>query len=447
MFSVGKFPTADHSRGRIFYTSIAYLITAIAFYLWTLNLYIINIPFLDDFNDILRFIVKFEEAETLSERIDAFFEQHSQPSHVDHRTMASRLMYLAVYCAQGVIDFKVLAYAANATMLMIVYGVWRGLKRNQYRYFWIALVVAVLLDIRQYSLISWPMSAFAFYCSYGYALLALIFLSGGTGAAFVLSLVLAILATYSLVSGALIWPIGLLSIIYSGLITGKRHWVFAVVWISTAAIVLSFYFTDYKSSVSIISSLQFAGENTLLVIQFFLAMCGSQFGFGNVWLAQAAGALILCLFFYHMTTTERAGFTHLHFFSIFVILSIGLVVAGRAYALTVFNLGLEVSLVPRYSLGSKLLIVTLLALTANRINRISYRQIVLALFGVFLLSAGNFAVFRADLQARYEVRIKQYNKYGIKIIHSDYFRDEVPIYADKAIENGMYVPPPRPMRP
>ena len=35
--------------------------------LYTLGVYIVNIPFLDDFNDILRFLVKFEEAENVEE--------------------------------------------------------------------------------------------------------------------------------------------------------------------------------------------------------------------------------------------------------------------------------------------------------------------------------------------------------------------------------------------
>ena len=75
----------------------------------------LNIPYRDDFQDILIFVVEFSQSTTLVDAMSAFLHQHA-----DHLTYSSRIFFYLTFLLQGEVDFRTLVVASHLGLLALI---------------------------------------------------------------------------------------------------------------------------------------------------------------------------------------------------------------------------------------------------------------------------------------------------------------------------------------
>lgn len=409
-----------------------YLLSALVLviYAWFLFVHALNIPYHDDIYDILRFILRFTGSDQPGLQYDALLERHN-----DHRTVASRIVFYAVYLVQGVVDFRVLSFVANLALPLMALLYWHTVTSSSNRPLALLLVVLLLSHPRYYGLMMWSMSAFAFYfvCLYSFA--SLYFLSKLSPLRFVLALASALAATYTLSSGQLIWLIGIIALLCR---PGHVPRWYLLTWCLLAAVALLSFHHNFANPNPISSVLEFLWNTPLHHARYALVLLGSGFSFGNTLLAECLGFLQLIALFFCIYRDRDSGFSTLHLFGGFLVLAAAVVALGRApYS------NLDYALAPRYSFASVNLSCVLVLLAINRIGVLSRVQSLLALLLSASLCAASYLVYHPILDTHLERRIELYNK------------DRFPLFGQpgqltkqvvrEAVEEGVYRPPPRPV--
>jgi hypothetical protein len=87
----------------------------IVIYFGFINVYAINIPYVDD-HGLKGFIVKFFTGNNFIDKINAIFAQHNE-----HRIALTRFILLIVYFVKNVIDYKWLIWIGNFFLVAIIY--------------------------------------------------------------------------------------------------------------------------------------------------------------------------------------------------------------------------------------------------------------------------------------------------------------------------------------
>ena len=413
--------------GRIYYLAGALVL---GIYAWLLTVHALNIPYHDDIYDILRFILRFTTADQPGLQYEALVERHN-----DHRTVASRLVFYAVYLVQGLVDFRVLSLVANLALPLMALLYWRSVTASSNRPLALLLVVLLLCHPRYYGLMLWPMSAFAFYfvCLYSFA--SLHFLSKLNPLRFVLALVFALAATYTLSSGQLIWLFGIAALLCR---PGSVPRWYLLTWCLLAGVALWSFHHNFANPNPVATVLEYFWDTPVHHLSYVLVLLGGGFSFGSTPVAWCLGFLQIIGLLFFIYRDRSGGITTLHLFGGFLVLAAAVLALGRApYSY------LDYALAPRYSFASVNLSVVLLLLAINRSGVLSPGRSLAALLLAGSLCVASYWVYHPILDTHLERRIELYNK------------DQFPLFGQpghltkqvirEAVAEGIYRPPPRPV--
>ena len=403
-------------------TCWALALLAVLAYLSLFFAYRLNVPYQDDMNDILAFLMHFTGAETWAERLAAWYEPQN-----NHRTGASRLLYLAVYGVLGHADFTVIAALAGLAWLSLPLLYSRMSSQP------VALVLClgwlILATPRAFTLPHWAMTASHFYYLVFLGAACFLALARPGRRRFVLAMGLATIASFVGAAGLLTWIAGGAWLGWE-MLRGRRELGQLLVWLFWSVLISTLAFEPMPA----VNPLPVVPEAGLWHdLQFLLVLLGSGLAFDGIAWAMACGALLLsCLSYAGLSALATDTLGPLHVMLALLLLMALAVVLGRAdYA------SLDYALTARYSVISANLLLCLVLL-ALRQGPWLQAAIVLAL----ALNLATYYFYGPQYEQLMKRRANAFNKGNYPVM----FRDtaEMNQFVAEAEAAGIYRPPERP---
>jgi hypothetical protein len=403
----------------------------------------LDIPARDELEDIVFFLSAIVESVSFADYGSALLEQHAS-----HRTLSSRLVFWIMYSIQDGVVFETLIVVAQMGVVLLLGLIYLTIQDHKDKNIIILLVSLCLLNPRAYTLMSWSQAAMAFYFVSFYAFAALVFLRSERWIYLLAGALAAVLATYTLAAGILIWPVGLLYLIYLYFKEKSRSKYQIAVWCFSASACMGIYLVGFTGGSGSAESFTLIIENPIYALEFFLVLAGSAFSYESVVLAKALGFSILLTSCFLFLRGFRVGFSVWHFFLAYLLLYMSFVTFGRIHfsLMSIFGepILLGWALKPRYSYNSMLTVAVIIIMLFPRDRIISTAKITLVIFFISTLSAGNYLVFTKKLDQVRANRISGFNKFGVYpwFVTPPHIREKI----DHAESLGIYVAPPLPYK-
>ena len=402
---------------------------AIGGYLLFLSERAINVPYHDDILDVLGFLSRFAEAAPLQERLTILFEQYN-----DHRTAASRVVYLLLLKVRGQIDFRELCLLANFLVLGLV-ALYAAVTIPGRRLGATAIAVLLLCQPRGSDFLLWPMSVLAFQGVIFYGFAALLALRELRPWRFSLAVLAGGFAMFSLSSGQLVWVAGTASLLYSFRRSERHAAVYLALWLLAGIGFIAFFHHGFHNPSPLGRLLDFAVADPANHLAYFLAMLGSATAFGQLPAAILAGATLLSLLVMLSRRGLRQGFGVPVFFAWYLVLGMAVITMGRApYSL--MNYALE----PRYSVFSSNLVAAMAVLAVSMARR---RIAVLGIVIAVVYCVLSYRYYTPAVDAVLRARAKAYDTGNFWVF--GFPMEQTNRIVAKAVRHGFYAPPARPL--
>lgn len=407
--------------------ALTLLLAVVVLSAWLFWVFRLNAPFQDDVSDILKFLWRYGQAESWRDQLALVFEPQG-----NHRTAASRLVYLASSSLQDQVNFTALSSLANLgwLVLAVVYGLLFKSRLG------LALAVAVaglvMLSPQPFMLRHWPMTAFHFFYVSLYGAFSLLLLQRPTPPRLLLAMLAATAASLTGAAGVLVWPAGLAYLLWQLRFAGTARFWQPVLWAAIGALVVALSYVGHGDSTGFPQVAHAGLQHTL---HYTLVLSGSALGFGSVALATVGGALLLAAFSWLLWSDRGLKLGPVHFLLLFHFTCAAAVAYGRAnYS------NLDYALNARYSVISLNLLACTLLLLLSRLHGSKVRGALLA--GVAAYGVAAQLVYAPVYQAHMNQRIHAFNRGYYPVFFHD--KREITTFVDETVAAGLYVPPPRP---
>lgn len=258
------------------------LAPCIIFYLLIGPLFL-KVPFVDDFDAILNFVLEADKVETWREKLTLAFGQHNE-----HRIALLRLSALFQRMFWGHVDLIALSWTAavlcsafaGAVVLFLLRQSYE--RRNNARAMWLPLaalpVTLLVFQPSGFEGFLWPTVSLGSAAVILAGWLAAVLLTEPSWLRLIGGLLCLALGVFSLGNGLALYPALLVSLLL------YRRFFWASVWTLGGALVCATYFYGYYSPPghpSVVESLNHVPRNVLYCLYFI----GSALSFGNSWLA------------------------------------------------------------------------------------------------------------------------------------------------------------------
>jgi hypothetical protein len=405
----------------------------VAWYATLLYQNAMDVPFADDIFDVLKVLSDVIAAEDHRAALETLYAQHN-----DHRTLSSRLAYLALYATAGEIDFRALIFLANFALLLLLFLLYRAARGHPAGSLVLLPAALVLFQLRCYGIMLWSMAAFAYFYVFLYGFASLYCLQRPNPPRFALATSLAALATFTLASGQLVWLVGIPGLLYQALVRKSLSWRYLLAWVLLAALAVALWRAGLETPNTPGEMLHRVASSPGYYLLYALTLTGNAFSETSIPVAATAGAA-MWIGVLLMTLPSRSG-SHgwLLLCCWYVILTILAMTMGRAPYSTA-----EYALSSRYSFPSVLLLASLWVLLAVRIP-IRNRALLAA---VALLAAAYWTVswqgYAEPLDQHLQRRVDNFDR-GKYWSWPRPMKETNAIVA-RAIEQGIYSPPDRPL--
>ena len=223
----------------------------------------LNIPYLDDWDAVLKFLSNFSTA-NFSNKLALLFSQHNE-----HRILSSRLLYVFYKGIFGTINFKNLIYIGNAQLIVILAVLTYFLRKQVVPYFGIPILILsfCLFDLSNYENADWAMASAQNYGVIMFFFLSLFFYSLNKSWAIYIAVLFQFICAFSSGNGVMA---GLAIILFTLLNKDKNKIIVSVV---SFVIFSSLYFFHYHSVPN-----QNIGKSAASMLEYFLGLSGAHFG-------------------------------------------------------------------------------------------------------------------------------------------------------------------------
>jgi hypothetical protein len=241
----------------------------------------VNAPYWDDYDSILNFANNFTGT-GLKDKVNLIFSQHNE-----HRIAFTRLITLASYYLTGKINFRLLVFIGNISLIGLLIIFWKSAAFTKKKFLYFIPVIFILFNVQYWGDIYFATPSISNLYVLLFAFASLYFLEKEPGKYFLFSSVLAMLAAFTSAEGLLVFFAGLPIVIYQKKL--KRISLWACVGIAC----ILFYFHGYikpPAHPSIIDSIFAHPAHTIAYLFRFLGLC--------CLLPLAAGILFSAYFIY-----------------------------------------------------------------------------------------------------------------------------------------------------
>ena len=230
--------------------------------------YAVNVPWVDDMDAFLSFILGYTDATTLAGKVNWLLRPNNE-----HRILSAKLITVLMNELTGEVNFR--------WLILVAFGFLFGSFALLYRVFRLTrlplLVFAPVCFIfwqPQYYLTSlWALTGLQHEVVVFLTLLAIYLLSGSGRYRFGGAITLQILASLSMSNGLFGWIAGAVVLALA------RHWRRLGLWIGIGIATIIFYFHDFPNSQGNESSVSFFLESPHIVFGAFFTFIGALFDF------------------------------------------------------------------------------------------------------------------------------------------------------------------------
>jgi hypothetical protein len=242
-----------------------------------------NIPFWDEFDGVLAFLLRLDTGVSWGDFFARVFSLDSE-----HRTVVSRLIVAATFGLTGEANFNLLAAIGNLSfvaMAALLVSSAAGLARRVR----LGVILAFgLFHLQHYETFLWSGASIDHFMVLMMAAGAFTGLAQGGRFATAGAGLFGVLATFTLAHGLVVWPLGA-ALLWTA---GRRR--ACALWAGLAAATLLFYFQAFHiDEAHAIRDFSAAGIGRL--VQFWLALLGGPLAFGERALAPGFGLALLGL--------------------------------------------------------------------------------------------------------------------------------------------------------
>ncbi|TLU99602.1 hypothetical protein FEN17_20600 [Dyadobacter luticola] len=216
------------------WSGIGLIVVPVVYFFILLDAHVVNIPYTDDFN-LLETIYKFRHAPDFTTGVKILFEQVNQ-----HRFAFERIVMLIMVLFTGTVNIKTQIILGDLFLLGIAWFLFRSFKKEHISWYYFIPVPYVIFNLVYWENAYWgiaalqntPLIFFAFLTAYG--------ISRNDQKGFYISVIAALLTTFTSGSGLLTWIIGAILLLFQ-----KRYKLLAG-WVAALVAVICFYFLfDY----------------------------------------------------------------------------------------------------------------------------------------------------------------------------------------------------------
>jgi hypothetical protein len=216
------------------YISGLLTIAVICIFYYCSTLYSLNIPWFDDIENIPYFVVNWLEGDSFSEKWQALILPNNE-----HRVVAARLVVLAQYYIAGSLNFKVLVFLGNLTVLgffsLFVYN----FSRQSGKLFLVLPAAFLIFNLQSYLVTFMTIMSMQYQMVLFLTAFSFIFLAKRGSRYFLAAVLIAYLDTFSMGNGMMVWPSGLVILLF------QTRWRDAMVWIVAGGLSAFFYFSGH----------------------------------------------------------------------------------------------------------------------------------------------------------------------------------------------------------
>jgi len=349
---------------------VAIIVLAYFIVIW---LYALNIPIGDDYDNILKFYIEWNDVKSSNQAIDILFSQHNE-----HRLLFNRLVFLALDFFHQ-LDFHLIILIGNIALLGILF-LYIYLNYQNSFIFPLTIISALLIfQFSGYETSLWAMASVSNYYVIFFAFLTFIFLTKDTSFYFGLALLFSGLSIYTQGNGLIVPILGLLYLLINYLKAPKKNiHYYIILWGIFSALFIAFYFFNYTKPGNHPSIFE-ALTQPVHVINYFLAFIGSLgyyfskfIGLSNVqsiWWAVILGFWIIILFLYLTWKKYYIYQPALYLFILFLLGNAVMASLGRS------EFGIAQAFSSRYTINSILLLLSSIYAAFFYINNITLKNL------------------------------------------------------------------------
>jgi hypothetical protein len=248
-------------------TGLLLALPVLVFYAVSIG-YTVNIPWFDDIENIPYFLLNWIDADTLTDKWSALLRPNNE-----HRVVSARLLVLMQYGLTGHINFRVLTFLGNLSVLGIAGLLTLNHRRSGGRYLWLAPAAFFVFNLQYYAMTTMTIMSMQYQLVIFLSFLSLYLLSKNTTPALVAALLVAVLDTFSMGNGMMVWPAGALLLLY------QKQYYQLVIWVLAAALSIFGYFYGYDFVQGNEKGFEYILANPGQILLGSLAMIGGIFDF------------------------------------------------------------------------------------------------------------------------------------------------------------------------
>ena len=230
--------------------------------------YAVNVPWVDDMDAFLSFILGYSDATTLTEKLDWLLRPNNE-----HRILTAKLTTVLMRALTGEVNFRWLIFVAFGFLLgtfALFYRVFRSMNLPLLAF----LPVCLVFWQPQYYLTSlWALTGLQHSVVIFLILLAIYLLSGTGRYRFMGALAVQMLASLSMSNGLFGWVAGAVVLVLA------QHWKRLGLWVGIAIATIIFYFHDFQNAQGNDSSVAFFLQSPHIVVAAFFTFVGALFDF------------------------------------------------------------------------------------------------------------------------------------------------------------------------
>lgn len=230
--------------------------------------YVVDVPWMDDIDAFLSFILGYTDARTVGEKLDWLLRPNNE-----HRILTGKLITLLLYKLTGMVNFRWLIFAAYAFLLGLLAIFYRVFRSTNLPVLAFVPVPFLLLQPQYYLTTIWAITSLQHQVVVAMVVATLYLLANGSRNRFVGGLALQVLTSLSMSNGLFGWVAGAV------VLALQRRWLRLAGWLGLGIATILFYFYDFQNTQGNDSSVSFFLKYPYLVFLGFFTFTGGLFDF------------------------------------------------------------------------------------------------------------------------------------------------------------------------
>lgn len=216
-----------------FFLGLLPLAVIVVFYYFCVK-YSINIPWFDDVENIPYFLINWIEAPLLIEKWQTIIFPNNE-----HRVLAARLIVLGQYLLTNKLNFRDLAFCGNLSVLVLFGLIAYSYLRQGGKWVLAVPIAFFIFNFQSYAGTFMTIMSLQYQMVILLSVASLYFLAKQRPFPLFLALLLAYIDTFSMGNGMMVWPSGLVLLLF------QVRWRDAVVWTISGAAAIYLYFHGF----------------------------------------------------------------------------------------------------------------------------------------------------------------------------------------------------------